>query len=311
MKTRTKIAIRLIFTHMVLVAGLVFASLFVHKCGFLFLSVAQTILLIVLFSGYWEFFGLRFKQIFCSVMELFLVGVLACKLVGGLNSHTNIYMLIILSVIQAYLLYVLIRIIIVIFKKDDLSMEIEFPFKNGIFLITDGGNSRISRMMNYHYYSPIHKKNKTNLSMLYATDIVRTDYKIPKWLPGKNEDYPVFGENIYSPIEGQIVKVENLIPDNEPYAESFPYNTGNTIVIQHDDFYLVLGHLKQNSILVKAGDTVKAGDLIGSVGNSGWTERPHTHIQLIKSDSIHYWSGTGVEIRFRNRPFFKNMVIRN
>ncbi len=311
MKIRTKISIRLILTHIVLVAGLVIASLFVHNSDFLFLSVVQTVLLIVLFSGYWEFFGLRFKHIFCSVMELFLAGVFVYKLIRGLNGYTNTYMLVILSVIQAYLLYVLIRISIVIFKKDDLYMGIEFPFKNGIFLITDGGNSRISRMMNYHYYSPVHKKNKTNLSMLYATDIVKTDCKMPKWLPGKNEDYPVFGESIYSPIEGQIVKVENSIPDNEPYAENFPYNTGNTVVIQHDDFYLLLGHLKQNSIIVKVGDMVKAGDLIGSVGNSGWTERPHTHIQLIKSDSINYWSGTGVEIRFRNRPLFKNMVIRN
>jgi murein DD-endopeptidase MepM/ murein hydrolase activator NlpD len=147
--------------------------------------------------------------------------------------------------------------------------------------------------------------------MLYATDIIRIENTNPEWIPEKNEDYPVFNQNIYSPIEGYVVKVIDNIPDNEPFSEDFPYNTGNTVVIQQNDLYMLLGHMKKGSIVVKVGDNIHSGDLIGSVGNSGWTERPHTHMQLMKSKTTKYWSGIGIQIRFENRNLYKNRIIKN
>ena len=44
------------------------------------------------------------------------------------------------------------------------------------------------------------------------------------------------------------MKVVDGIPDNEPWSGNYPYNTGNTVVIQKDDYYLLLGHLKKDSI---------------------------------------------------------------
>ncbi len=311
MNLRIKISFRLIVTHIVLIVGLVVASLLVTNCDFLFLSITQTVLLIVYFSGYWEFFGLKFKRIFFSITELVLAGIFAYKLLTGFSGNINWYLFALLAVIQVFLLIELIRILIVIFKKDDLYMDIEFPFKHGNYLITDGGNSKMSRLMNYHYYAPIHKKNKTNMSMLYATDIVKLGGGKLEWLPKKNGKYPIFNEKIYSPIDGRIVKMENDIDDNEPFQEHFPYNTGNTLVIQKDNYYFLLGHLKKGSIVVNVGDIVQANDLISAVGNSGWTERPHIHIQLIKSETINYWSGTGVEIRYKNKTLIKNRLIKN
>ena len=61
---------------------------------------------------------------------------------------------------------------------------------------------------------------------------------------------------------------------------------------------------------VKEGDLVQKNDLIAASGNSGWTERPHLHMQLIKSDSDHYWFGEGVCIRYKNRNLYKNRLIR-
>ena len=64
-----------------------------------------------------------------------------------------------------------------------------------------------------------------------------------------------------------------------------------------------------NSIVVKEGDKVNANDLIGSAGNSGWTERPHLHMQLINSLSKNYWNGTGVAVRFLDKNLYKNRLI--
>lgn len=308
MNLRAKIAARLIATHILLVAGLIVLAASV--ASLLCLSIAQTVLLIVYLSGYWEFFGLRFKRLFLFLAETAILVILCYRLFSGCDYDMGVYLAAVLSAIQLYTLTLLIKMIIVIFRKDRVFMEIAFPFRKGTYLITDGGNSKISRLMNYHYYAPVHKKNKTNLSMLYATDIVKLTDRA-NWLPRRNEQYPVYEEPVYSPIEGRVVKVITDIDDNVPYCGPFPYNTGNTVVIQKDTYFLLLGHLKKDSILVEEGDMVRANELIAAAGNSGWTERPHLHMQLVKSDSANYWLGVGIEMRFRNKTLVKNSIIKN
>lgn len=207
------------------------------------------------------------------------------------------------------MIYQLTKILAVIFERPRQSIEIEFPFKNGLYLITDGGNSKISRLMNYHYYSPTHKKNNTNKSMLYATDVVKLSENQKHFLPTRNSEYSIYGENVFSPIDGTVFKVVNGISDNEPFSGNYPYNTGNTVVINCNNYYFLLGHLKFNSIKVKEGDIIHKGQLIAEIGNSGWTERPHLHMQLIESDNQNYWKGMGVSIKFDKKNLYKNRLI--
>jgi murein DD-endopeptidase MepM/ murein hydrolase activator NlpD len=56
--------------------------------------------------------------------------------------------------------------------------------------------------------------------------------------------------------------------------------TGNVIIIQHKDN--IISVYEHNSVLMKkAGDQVKAGDVIAIVGNSGeLTTGPHLHFEL-------------------------------
>jgi murein DD-endopeptidase MepM/ murein hydrolase activator NlpD len=79
----------------------------------------------------------------------------------------------------------------------------------------------------------------------------------------------LFNEKIFSPLDGEIVKVENSIPDNCTYSGNYLYNTGNIVVIKKDNYFLLLGHLKKNSIKVKECDFIYRCDFIGLVGNSG------------------------------------------
>ena len=111
-------------------------------------------------------------------------------------------------------------------------------------------------------------------------------------------------------MDGDVVKVVNNIPDNNTFSGNYPYNTGNTVVIKKGSYYLLLGHLRSESIQVKEGDSVRSYDFLGLAGNSGWTERPHLHMQLIESDSENYWSGKGICMRYGNKNLFKNRQIR-
>jgi biotin carboxyl carrier protein len=311
MNERQSLIARLVLTHLALPLGLAAVAFLLNSDAFLFNVIAQTTLLIVFFAGYWEFFPRRFRYYFSIGLEAVLIVQLAYRVLYGTHGESNPWLIIVLALVEIYLLVQVIRIIAVILKKDPQAYEIEFPLKNGEFLITDGGNARISRLMNYHYYSSIHKKKHTNLSMLYATDIVKRAGSYPSFFPKENSSYPIFGDDVYSPIEGTIVKVENTIADNQAFSGNYPYNTGNTVVIRHDNYVFLLGHLKQGSITVKPGDNVAANQVIAKAGNSGMSERPHIHVQLMRSKSDDYWHGEGICIQFNGTNLYKNRVIRN
>lgn len=310
MKERTQLSLKLISSHVILVPVLILISLITNRDSFLLVSITQTVLIILFLSGYWEFLGLGFKKIYFGTSELIILIVLLSRQLSLNNEGYNIYLVTILAIIQVWLLFILTKIIIVIFKPDKDALEISFPFKQGKYLITDGGNSRISRLMNYHFYSRVHKKKKTNLSMLFATDIIKIRNSWVNYMPPHNVDYPIFGEKVFSPISGLIRRVENGIEDNIPYSGHYPYNTGNTIVIQHGNAFMLLGHLKKDSIRVKAGDKVNVNDFIAEAGNSGYSERPHIHIQLINSLTDNYWTGTGISIQYIGKNLYKNRLIK-
>lgn len=301
--------IKLVVTHLLLLPVLIISGLIFPAQLIPILLIAQTALIILFLSGYWEFFGLKFRVTYSVLIELLIVILLGRKLLSHTPLFHNLTSFLLYCLIQAYMLVTLFRIVWVIFIRDRDSLEVSFPVRNGRYLITDGGNSRISRLMNYHYYSPLHRRRGTNNSMKFATDIVKIGSGGGKFMPPGTGDYAIFGENVYSPISGVVVRAENSVDDNIPYSGNYPYNTGNTIVIKHEDLYLLIGHLKKGSLKKETGDPVQEGELIAEAGNSGYSERPHIHMQLINSGTDNFWSGRGVGLTFMGKNIFKNRII--
>ena len=311
MKERNVFIIKLLASHVFLVPFVLIIICISNIPWFPVVFIPQTILLILFLAGYWEFFRIRTKLMICLIDEALILITFLTVFYSDQTCSTELFWVIVLSLIEFYLLFLLGKVSWVILKDDKEKLGIEFPFRNGTYLITDGGNSKISRLMNYHFHSPVHKRKKTNRSMLYATDIVKLRDKNKKFLPPENIDYPIFGENIYCPLEGAVVKVVDDIEDNIPYSGNYPYNTGNTVVIKNANYYLLLGHLKKGSIVVKSGETVNRKDMIGKAGNSGMSERPHLHMQLMKCEGEDYWKGVGISMHFLGKSLYKNRLIRN
>jgi hypothetical protein len=309
MNERTTLATKLIVSHLLPVLALILASLFFEGYTSLLLIISQVILLILLLAGYWEFFGQKLKWFFFGINQVANILVFILKVnsqpVQG-NDIVNLCLLFILL----FLLFILAKILLVIFKKDSDNIEIDFPLRDGSYLVTDGGNSKRSRLMNYHYGSKVHKTKGTSQSMLYATDIVKMG-KGKHFFPRKNVQYPVWNEKLYCPMDGIVCKVISSIDDNTPFSGNYPYNTGNTVVIQNGNLYLLLGHLQKGSIQVVEGSTVKKGDIFARVGNSGMSERPHLHMQLMRSNDSNYWKGIGINIKFQGKNLYKNRIIKN
>jgi len=78
-----------------------------------------------------------------------------------------------------------------------------------------------------------------------------------------------------------------------------PYSAvGNCVIIQHSkDEVSLLAHFKQGSIVVKPGDKVKRGELLGQCGNSGNSSEPHLHYHLQNSPVLQ--DGLGIKCVFQ------------
>jgi hypothetical protein len=188
------------------------------------------------------------------------------------------------------------------------------PFVSGRFLVTDGGDGRRSFLVNYHYGFGQHRRSGAGRSMRYAMDVVeigRAGTSARGFLPRRNSAFLIWERLLLAPCAGIVAHVENGIEDNAAFGSDRPYGVGNHVVIRTvGDVYVTLGHLRCGSVRVRPGDAVRVGDVIGAVGNSGWTERPHLHMQAARSSAGDWWHGDAVPIHFSGRFPVRNQTFR-
>jgi len=88
---------------------------------------------------------------------------------------------------------------------------------------------------------------------------------------------------VLAAAEGVVIGTRDTLPDNPPGIADFPagQNCGNGVRIDHGNGWSTqYCHLKQGSVKVKKGMTVRRGRVLGFVGSSGQSERPHLHFQV-------------------------------
>ena len=128
----------------------------------------------------------------------------------------------------------------------------------------------------------------------------------PADMGSKNlEDYGIYNKEVVAPISGTVVAAYDAEGDILPNTEEFLSLEGNYVYIEIDETgtFLLLNHLKKGSVLVKAGEHVKAGDIIAKVGNSGTTSEPHLHIHHQRQNpikTIHPIFAEGLPLYFKN-----------
>jgi hypothetical protein len=195
------------------------------------------------------------------------------------------------------------------------ALALELPLRGGRFLVTDGGDGARSFLVNYHYGFAGHRGAGVSASMRYALDLVEVGRRGAAGrglLPRRNEDCRIWERPLHAPCDGRVVKVVDEVEDNGAFGAHRPYGVGNQVVIRTaGDVYVVLGHLRRGSVLVREGAEVRRGTPLGRVGNSGWTERPHLHLQAMRSPEGDWWHGEPVPVRFGGRFPVKNQVVRS
>ena len=116
----------------------------------------------------------------------------------------------------------------------------------------------------------------------------------------QNESYYIFGRNVIAPANGRIIDTLDGIPDAIPseFNHDFKQPAGNYVVIDHgNNEFSMLAHLKNGSIVFNKGDLVVAGDIIGSVGNTGNSTEPHLHYHL--QNTFKWKNGEGLPAQFQ------------
>ncbi|SES25241.1 Peptidase family M23 [Gracilibacillus ureilyticus] len=167
------------------------------------------------------------------------------------------------------------------------SNEYIMPIRDEWFVFWGGTN----QFVNYHYVYD---------SQRYAYDLVMHENgQTYKNEPGNVENYFAYGKVVTAPAAGKVVKVMDGKRDNPIGEMDENQPEGNCVIIEHaGSEYSLVAHLKQGSIVVKEGDIVKQGNLIGECGNSGNSSEPHIHFQVMNGPN--HLTAKSIRIRFAN-----------
>ena len=124
----------------------------------------------------------------------------------------------------------------------------------------------------------------------FAIDYVQLgpDGRLSTGDPTKLESYAYFGADIHAVADGPVVAaVDGLpeqVPTKSPSGLTLDQYAGNHIVQDlGNGNYALYAHIKTGAVKVKPGDRLTAGQVIGSVGNTGNSDAPHLHFHVMST----------------------------
>jgi serine/threonine protein kinase len=143
------------------------------------------------------------------------------------------------------------------------------PFR-GEWLVVNGGRSTL---INIHYRRA-NQRDALDIERIVNGQERTGDRK--RWT-----SYPSWGETLYAPADGKIVKVVRDLDDNPLGQRDEEHLAGNHVVIDlGNGRFVMMAHLQKGSVLVAEGDVVRTGQPLAKCGNSGNTSHPHLHLQV-------------------------------
>lgn len=154
-------------------------------------------------------------------------------------------------------------------KLDKLSNEVYVQTKSFDEIIALAKNKELMTK-SIPTIQPISNKDLTRVASPFGVRI-HPFYKVLKMHTGMDFTAPT-GTEVYATGDGVVIDVDH---SKRGY--------GNTVIIDHGFGYKTLyAHLSE--ILVRSGKTVKRGEVIGLVGNTGMSLAPHLHYEVRKND---------------------------
>lgn len=260
------------------------------------------LILIVLFiyqTGAWPYLGFNWRFIIVLVLGIFVLLIFR-KRIKSKTQITKSKQNALSAVLTIFILlftYTNIEVVLGGYNKEQ-AVDLTFPLQNGSYAVMQGGDSEIGNAV-HRYQTPDS----------YALDIVKLNEhkrRGTKLFSKHISDYTIYGDTIYSPCDGTIITYRDGVDENIPPTTNSKVRGGNHIVIKNGEVKILICHMQKNSIQPQKGDTVKTGEVIGLVGNTGFSIEPHLHIQAYQT-----FNGVNkmVPIRFNGRFLNMNDII--
>jgi murein DD-endopeptidase MepM/ murein hydrolase activator NlpD len=137
---------------------------------------------------------------------------------------------------------------------------------------------------------------------------------------GRTRDCYAWDAPIHAPFDGEVVRAQDGIPERgwiHPVRElavvlknaitfrpaKLPQILGNHVILRTGDLYAGFAHLRPGSVAVKAGQSIREGEVIGRVGHTGNSTAPHLHFQMM--DSADLMTARGIPCAFRAYDVFR------
>jgi hypothetical protein len=142
----------------------------------------------------------------------------------------------------------------------------------------------------HHFSAQITYGGVTRVPQRFAQDWIYVDPDTRQVVSGNvslAKNYFGFGKEIYAVADGRVADALDGLPDIETIYSAPPATfataAGNYVILDiGDGKYACYAHMVQGSVKVKKGDFVKEGNLLGLMGNSGNSDLPHLHFQVVE-----------------------------
>lgn len=163
------------------------------------------------------------------------------------------------------------------------------PLKGDNWVVANGSGIIISP----HRYTVQPTNGRLRPPEYFAIDFVRLDAQKRLYVGdiANVKNWFGYGSEIVSATPGRVVEVldnlNNQIP-GQPLSALKPdeYGGNHVIVDIGDGKYAGYAHMAPGSVVVRKGDNVQRGQVLGKLGSSGNSDGPHLHFQIMDSASF-------------------------
>ncbi|MGW7539638.1 M23 family metallopeptidase [Streptomyces sp. NPDC054770] len=163
-------------------------------------------------------------------------------------------------------------------RRAALSRPLRFPLEGAWYVVQGGGPA-----VNHHARVPEQRA---------ALDLVALGRYGTRTRPGRDlTAYAAYGRPVLSPCDGRVVSAADGVADQRPGEIRYQPPYGNHVFLDTGREIVKLAHLRPGSVTVAEGDTVRAGQVLGEVGNSGNSTEPHLHLHAERD-------GIGLDLEF-------------
>lgn len=188
-------------------------------------------------------------------------------------------------------------------------IDLSLPLRGGPYLVVSGGSTK---SVNAHVMTlnPLDDKMAAYRGQSFAVDLVKIDglgLRARGLRPRSPSAYHIFGEPLHAPCDGTVLHAEDGHPDLQIPEMDREHMAGNHVLLVCGNALVLMAHLQRNSLAVSERESIRTGDSVGAVGNSGNTSEPHLHIHAQRAGTPDApLSGEPLQIRLGGRYLVRN-----